>query len=696
MHRTMSLAAAMAALTCTLSAQVLVAPTGYDVLEGGTNNTFPWSRGTASMRIQFCYDSSNFTNGGVTGITMINRMRFRADAVAATTSWAGGTWPRVTIDMSTAATDFLGVTTTFASNHGLDRVTVLDGPVTVSGGTGNGAGIPGPWYIDIALSRPFLYDPSSGNDLLVDIQLDGTGWTGTSRTADHVSGVGSLGSRIYDSTSNTPNGTTGVVGTNYLPVTEFTCTTPAGLYASFNASVTTGASPLAVNFTDNSLSVTPGGITTWAWDFDGDSIIDSNLQNPSHVYSSCGSYTVSLTVNDGVNPPSTLTRTNLIVTDIVTPGFTSALIAPGGVVQFTDTSTPTPTSWAWDLDGDGITDSTVQNPVWNYGTTCGNAVNVRLTVNRLCRGPYTLTRPVFPASMLETRRDGNTSTSTGAGGYFDVNVTNPLGIVICKMEMKTTAAANAALVFDVFVTPNTFVGNTGNLAAWHQIATVNTTGALTAADLELLTFNPPLYLPAGNWGMHVRCLTTSAQYGTISGATTYSNPDLTLTLGSVGVLGSTAIANRLWNGSFVYSTCATGGEAGYGYLGAGCAGSLGVSRLTNANRPVLGQTLQVTASNLPVSGMFLIFGFSNTTSVFGPLPLDLSPFGAPGCFARVSSDAANFIAGAGNSATWNFTLPNNPRLLCGKFYNQALAIDPGFNTLGASISDAAVGVIGSL
>lgn len=51
---------------------------------------------------------------------------------------------------------------------------------------------------------------------------------------------------------------------------------------------------LAVDFTDNSV-----GATSWAWDVDGDDIIDYNTQNPTHTYTSSGSYDVTLTITDG-------------------------------------------------------------------------------------------------------------------------------------------------------------------------------------------------------------------------------------------------------------------------------------------------------------------------------------------------------------------------------------------------------------
>ncbi len=51
-------------------------------------------------------------------------------------------------------------------------------------------------------------------------------------------------------------------------------------------------------------------IISWNWNFgDGSS---STLQNPSHTYTTDGTYTVSLTVSDGVTN-KTETKTNMIV-----------------------------------------------------------------------------------------------------------------------------------------------------------------------------------------------------------------------------------------------------------------------------------------------------------------------------------------------------------------------------------------------
>lgn len=58
-----------------------------------------------------------------------------------------------------------------------------------------------------------------------------------------------------------------------------------------------------VQFIDKSI----GDISSWAWDLDGDGVIDSTEQNPTYGYMFEGSYEVSLTVT-GDNCKDTMTK----------------------------------------------------------------------------------------------------------------------------------------------------------------------------------------------------------------------------------------------------------------------------------------------------------------------------------------------------------------------------------------------------
>ncbi len=84
---------------------------------------------------------------------------------------------------------------------------------------------------------------------------------------------------------------------------------PVAPVAAFIGSPTTGNFPLAVSFTDQSTGLP----TSWAWTFgDGGS---STAQNPSHSYTTAGSYTVSLTATNSVGSDAEVKTGYITVTN---------------------------------------------------------------------------------------------------------------------------------------------------------------------------------------------------------------------------------------------------------------------------------------------------------------------------------------------------------------------------------------------
>jgi len=148
--------------------------------------------------------------------------------------------------------------------------------------------------------------------------------------------------------------------------------TPAPPRADFIAVPTSGQLPFDVQFTDRSTGIP----TKWSWNFGDGSV--STERTPLHRYSTPGSYTVSLVVENkfGSDKKSI-------------PGYISAGIAPVAnfaasprdgtaplEVHFTDLSTGQPVVWSWDF-GDG-TKSSLANPTHIYSS--GGSYPVALTV----------------------------------------------------------------------------------------------------------------------------------------------------------------------------------------------------------------------------------------------------------------------------------------------------------------------------
>lgn len=94
--------------------------------------------------------------------------------------------------------------------------------------------------------------------------------------------------------------------------------------ANFSADPTSGFAPLQVTFNDASV---PGAnpITSWQWDFDNDGTVDVTGKGPHiYTYQNTGSYSVKLTVSDGVNP-STHTKQDYI--NVGEPGNQPPIVA---------------------------------------------------------------------------------------------------------------------------------------------------------------------------------------------------------------------------------------------------------------------------------------------------------------------------------------------------------------------------------
>ncbi len=212
--------------------------------------------------------------------------------------------------------------------------------------------------------------------------------------------------------------------------------------AAFTGTPTSGTAPLTVNFTDQSTN----NPTSWSWTFgDGGT---STAQNPSHIYTSAGTYTVTLTAANAYGSDSETKTGYITVTTGAAPvaaftGTPTSGYAPL-TVNFTDQSTNNPTSWSWTF-GDGGT-STAQNPSHIYTSA----------------GTYTVTLTAANAYGS----DGETKT-----GYITVNT-----------------ATNVMHVNDITVTR---VYRLGRYAGRAVVQVYNQSGSPVASARVYVTFSGP-------------------------------------------------------------------------------------------------------------------------------------------------------------------------------------------------------------
>jgi PKD repeat protein len=156
------------------------------------------------------------------------------------------------------------------------------------------------------------------------------------------------------------------------PLEDFWVQGATPLSANATGTPTTGNAPLAVSLTGSAT----GGTApySYSWNF-GDGSPTSTAQNPSHTYTTAGTYTATLTVTDSASPAHTATSTVKITVNSV--GGTLSASASGNptsgqiplTTNFTAAATggTPPYSYKWDF-GDGSATSTTQNPSHTYGT----------------------------------------------------------------------------------------------------------------------------------------------------------------------------------------------------------------------------------------------------------------------------------------------------------------------------------------
>ena len=524
-----------------------------------------------------------------------------------------------------------------------------------------------------------------------------------------------IGDTAGYATAATFNTVAGSIGRSFIYTTP-----PTGLFASFDATPATGASPLIVQFTDTSFTSDPGGILTQDWDFDGDGNPDATGPTATWAYAVCGSYDVTLTVSDATNGTNTTTVVGAVEVDRVVADFGDPTELAPGIWQFTDASTPAPTAWAWDFDGDGNVDDTTQNPVYVQipAAPLLSLPNCTLTVDGVggCFSD-TLTRSVSAtgAGVVSGPVTGGNGTASvnGVGTYWDMQIVPAEGVNITGMQVGVYGFAGTADV-EIYITPGSHVGKEGIPAEWTLAgsgpATFGGTGAVGAPEFASVGLSQSFFLPAGDYGVAVFQTdqaggSMQVSYTNGPGAAPYGNSEIVIHPNgagcsvTTGTLGTCAFTPRLWNGRLSYELCSTSGNAAAGVFATGCVNSAGsVPSLSVTSMPQLGGTFGLELdAQLPAPAIALmIIGVSKDTFNGLPLPLDLAILGAPGCNLATSSEATSVLTTLpGIPAAFSLPVPNNAALSCFSFYQQAAVLDGAANAFGFVLSNATAASAGN-
>lgn len=257
--------------------------------------------------------------------------------------------------------------------------------------------------------------------------------------------------------------------------------------ASFDADVTDGCAPLTVQFNNQSSA----NAVNYAWSFPGGTPSSSTAENPTVVYNTAGTFTVTLTVSNPAGQ-NVSTQTNYIsVNTVPAAGFTGTVA--GTTVTFNNMTTNA-TSYSWDF-GDGGS-STLPNPMHTYATD--GVYEVTLTATNECgsttiNGQFTVvTMPTAGFSAAET--SGCAPLTVQFNNESSANATNfawsfPGGTPATSSQENPVVTYNTAGTYTVTLTVSNPAGN--NTSTQTNFITVNTIPSAsftTAINLAVVAF----------------------------------------------------------------------------------------------------------------------------------------------------------------------------------------------------------------
>ena len=154
-------------------------------------------------------------------------------------------------------------------------------------------------------------------------------------------------------------------------------------------------------FFNNTSSISSGTITGWQWNF-GDFTPNSSVQSPNHLYTSQGTFTVTLTATSN-NGCSSSISIPVSVYALPVGGFLNTTACVGNITQFTDISTvigDTIISWLWAF-GDGSPVNNSQNPGYVYNNQGTYNAFLVVTSNKGCVDTITNSVTVYPTPNVQ-------------------------------------------------------------------------------------------------------------------------------------------------------------------------------------------------------------------------------------------------------------------------------------------------------
>ncbi len=276
----------------------------------------------------------------------------------------------------------------------------------------------------------------------------------------------------------------------------------------------------ATQFTDLSTVTAGNTITGWEWNF-GDGSPTSSLQNPLHIYTGTGPYTVSLkvTTNNGcVNIKQTIINTIYAEPQAAFNSLPAVCI--GSLIGFSDASTApgsTITGWTWNF-GDGSPTSSLQNPSHIYAAAGTYTVTLNVTSAAGCQtvnnsASHNVTVHPLPAGNIA----GNTVVCLNAPSP-DVIFTGTVGTAPFTFTYNINGGTN--------LTVTTTSGNSVAVPVPTNIAMTYTYSLVTVQDG---TASQCTQAQTGSATVTVKPLPTASISGNTSVCLNATSPSITFT-----------------------------------------------------------------------------------------------------------------------------------------------------------------------
>ena len=284
-------------------------------------------------------------------------------------------------------------------------------------------------------------------------------------------------------------------------------------------------------------------------------------------------------------------------------------------------------------------------------------------------------QPLFITTLFTSNNGGSTTWVN----MFDIKILNPKGVNITDLDVNISSAVNTQFTIDVYITPNTYVGNDGNPAVWTKVSTGSGLGK--GRDVPTPVDVADFVLQPGSYGIGIHYTGASMAYtngtGTGPGGNqVYQNADINLQLGLVraGFFTGSVFTPRVWNGTIYYTPATSTDLAG---SGTGKPGTTYTYFATSANEPGLAYQMGSSFGNGPIPIDTRSLGLSPDMLLF---------LSTGGLLPTVFKNYGGFLDTAGK-ATATMDIPNIPSLIGIHIYTAYVTLQASAPSGVASISN---------